>query len=513
MDRTFSKSMVWLHSWAGVIMGSVLFAIFWMGTLSVFDAEIDRWMMPQTRLPAATQPVSLDKIAQAILPSVPPGASQWRVDLATPREPALSFSYKLGKESHAQQLDPASMTFIPDQGTEAGSGFIFPFHYSLHLAWFDTGKWLVGLAAMAMLVLLVSGVIIHKKIIAQFFTFRPRKRLQRSALDLHNLSGLAALPFHFLITLSGLVIFITIYFPQAHEAAYGGGGEKARSTFMAEAYGRYKRPKANLPGTLASIDAMAQVAEREWHGGQPYFVRVWHPGDANSYVELRRSYANDITMNLDQLFFDAGTGALLHRFQASPVMTVQRFMSGLHFIRFNHWTLRWLYFLGGLSGCVLIATGYLFWLEGRRARHAKLGLAGVRVVEGLAIGSVTGIILATLAFFTANRLLPLDLAWSQTGWPRATVEMGVFYLVWSATFIHGWLRARHAWRDQCWLIAALAPLAVTLNWITTGDHPWHAMVAGHHGVLGMDLMLLLLAVLAATAARRLGNLEGKVVHA
>lgn len=46
MERTFGKSMVWLHSWAGVILGSVLFAIFWMGTLSVFDAEIDRWMMP-----------------------------------------------------------------------------------------------------------------------------------------------------------------------------------------------------------------------------------------------------------------------------------------------------------------------------------------------------------------------------------------------------------------------------------------------------------------------------------
>ena len=77
----------------------------------------------------------------------------------------------------------------------------------------------------------------------------------------------------------------------------------------------------------------------------------------------------------------------------------------------------------------------------------------------------------------------------------------------------GWLRARHAWRDQCRLIAALAPLAVILNWITTGDHPWHALAAGHHGVLGMDLMLLLLAVLAAMAARRLNNLTGRVVHA
>jgi uncharacterized iron-regulated membrane protein len=117
MERTFGKSMVWLHSWAGVILGSVLFAIFWMGTLSVFDAEIDRWMMPQTRLAPATQPLSLDRIARAVLPAVPAGASQWRVDLPTPREPTLGFSYRLGKDSVARQLDPASHAFLPEQGT------------------------------------------------------------------------------------------------------------------------------------------------------------------------------------------------------------------------------------------------------------------------------------------------------------------------------------------------------------------------------------------------------------
>ena len=35
--------------------------------------------------------------------------------------------------------------------------------------------------------------------------------------------------------------------------------------------------------------------------------------------------------------------------------------------------------------------GYLFWLESRRQKHAKLGLSGVPIVEGLTIGSVTGI--------------------------------------------------------------------------------------------------------------------------
>ena len=217
-------------------------------------------------------------------------------------------------------------------------------------------------------------------------------------------------------------------------------------------------------------------AERQWAGGKPYFVRVWHPGDAASYVEVRRSYAHDVTMNLDQVFFDAQTGQVLHRFEASPVMGVQRFIAGMHFIQFDHWGLRWLYLLAGLSGCVLIATGFIFWLESRRASHAKKGLAGVRVVEALTVGSVTGILVATAAYLVVNRLLPLGTRFA--GQDRAALEVWVFYLVWLATFAHAAWRCAHpatrpatrAWQEQCWAFAALCLMAVVLNALTTGDH-------------------------------------------
>lgn len=501
MNETFRKSMAWLHTWAGVVIGSVLFAIFWMGTLSVFDREIDRWMQPGTRLAPSTHSVSLDQVMHAVNSMLPADASQWRIDLPTERVPVLRLSHQdSAGNTLVRQLDPASYTLIPDQGTKAGTGFIFPFHYSLHLKWIDLGEWLVGLAGMAMLVLLVSGVLIHKKIFAEFFTFRPKKRLQRSSLDLHNLTGVIGLPFHFVMTLSGLIIFMGVYFPQAHLGAYG-SGTAAKATYTAETLGRYTRSKANVPGALASLDAMVRQAEREWGGGRPYLVRVWHPGDANSYVELRRSFAHDITMNLDQIYFDAGTGAVLHRFAATPVMTGQRFISGLHFVQFEHWTLRWLYFLAGLSGCVMIATGFIFWLGSRRAQHTKQGLTGVRVVETLTVGSITGIIVATLAFFIANRLLPLGASFA--GIERAELEMWVFYLAWLVTFAHAAWRVRDAWLEQTWAIAALAVLAVALNWITTGDHLLRAFGTGLHGVAGMDALLLLSAAVAGWTARRL----------
>jgi uncharacterized iron-regulated membrane protein len=500
----FRRSLAWLHTWAGVVLGGVLFAIFWMGTLSVFDREIDRWMMPDTRLPPAPLRISLDRVAQAVAPAVPAGASQWRVDLPTERVPVLRFTFKAGAgagEVPVRQLDPVRLAFLPDAGTKGATGFIYPFHYGLHLAWNDLGKWIVGLAALALLALLVSGVIIHKKIFVQFFTFRPRKSLQRSSLDLHNLAGVLGLPFYFVIALSGLVIFFSMYFPQAHSGAYG-GGKAGKAAFTAEAYGRFARPRANAPGTLGSIDAMAARAEREWAGGRPYFVRVWHPGDANSYVELRRSYARDVTMNLDQIYFDAATGKILQRFEAGRVMTVQRFLSGLHFIQFEHWPLRWLYFCAGLGGCVLIGTGFLFWIESRRARHARRGLAGVRIVQGLAAGSITGIVIATCAFLAANRCLPPHGVFG-SGEARAAAEVWVFFAAWLAGGIHAAWRAEAAWREQAWAICGLALACVVLNAVTTGDHPVRALADGKWAVAGVDLMLLAAAACAAWAARRM----------
>ncbi len=62
METGFRASMNWLHTWAGVVLGGLLFAIFWMGTLSVFDREIDRWMAPMTRLPVTDKAFSLESL-------------------------------------------------------------------------------------------------------------------------------------------------------------------------------------------------------------------------------------------------------------------------------------------------------------------------------------------------------------------------------------------------------------------------------------------------------------------
>ncbi len=88
----YRRRLTVVHSRAGIVFGGLLFAIFWMGTLSVFDREIDRWMMPATRLVAPATLPRLDPVVAAVAPLIPPAARQWRIDLPTERTPVLRFS-------------------------------------------------------------------------------------------------------------------------------------------------------------------------------------------------------------------------------------------------------------------------------------------------------------------------------------------------------------------------------------------------------------------------------------
>jgi len=534
MFANFRLSLTWLHTWFGLVLGFVLMVAFFFGSMSVFDREIDRWSLPQTRIAAQPMP-SFDQVLAARLAAMTaPDPDQlelaagrvtqplparlkvttWSA-FTTHRDPVLDlfvgFKVPHSKVPDDQifaevTIDPRNGRVLPRDQLPLGSGFFYPMHFSLNITWHDIGYWIVGFAAMAMLAAIVSGIVMHRKIFREFFTFRPERNLLRSTLDLHNLTGVVALPFHFLWALSGLIIFAGIYFPVIDKMMHPliEAHEREEATHTGLALGPSGRP-----GTLASVDAMMAAAKAHWASlsvpGEVGFLVVSHVGNSNAYVSIYRD-STDRVATAEGLHFDGTTGRVLFEDPpVGPVATVSGFLQGMHLQQFKHWTLRWLIFTGGLLSCVCIATGFIFFVEKRKRAHASAGHAGARWADALAVTTVTGMVVATLLVLVVNRALPEDLA------QRDLWQKSAFWLAWLATLVHAaWrstalreARMSKAWPEQCGAIALLAAAAVVLNAITTGDHLGRTLSAGYWPVAGVDLTLLVCAGVATVAARKL----------
>ncbi|HBW98859.1 MAG TPA: PepSY domain-containing protein, partial [Pseudoalteromonas sp.] len=83
-------------------------------------------------------------------------------------------------------------------------------------------RWVVCFASFFMLLAIISGVVIHKRIFKDMFTFR-RNKGTRSWLDAHNLSSVLALPFHLMITYTGIITLIFMLFPYPALTTYDKG--------------------------------------------------------------------------------------------------------------------------------------------------------------------------------------------------------------------------------------------------------------------------------------------------
>ena len=401
-------SMAGLHIWGGLCFGWLLYAVFLTGTLSYFRDEISLWMRPelQTRL---IEPAEAAQRSIRRLETIGQGAYRWLIEMPDARMPVASLAVWReagpGPRFRREAFDPASQAPSPARATHGGD-FLYYFHFDLHMPW-RLGRFLVGIAAMAMLVAIASGVIVHRRIFADFFTFRPG-RAQRSWLDAHNAAGVLALPYHVMITYTGLVPLMFLYLPQGIDLAFPG---QRAAFFAAAGQSLPTPPAAGRPAPMVDLAPLVAEAMRSWGGKEVGRIDIRRPLDAHARIELNASDASHLSHGRGRLVFDGTDGRLLSSdADASWIVATERAMYGLHLGRFADPALRALLFLSGMAGTAMVGTGLLLWAA---ARRRKAGAApppiGHRLVDILNVATIAGLPVAIGAFFWTNRLLPAAL--------------------------------------------------------------------------------------------------------
>jgi uncharacterized iron-regulated membrane protein len=111
-----------LHTWASLILGWLLYAIFVTGTLSFFQNEISTWMKPETHqsIPAQSQ-VQQMQVALNYLQKNHPDAGSWNIQsfkLTIERDPneLVSFCWNgQVKKISSTQFQMTEKNFVPKQ--------------------------------------------------------------------------------------------------------------------------------------------------------------------------------------------------------------------------------------------------------------------------------------------------------------------------------------------------------------------------------------------------------------
>ncbi len=502
--RGLRQRMSDLHIWAGLLVGWVLYAMFLTGTVSYFKEEISQWMRPEVphriALPDAA---TVAERVTAELTTRAAGSPQWSFSLPDARKPEVdAFWRKPGVTGGRRSFESA--TFDPDTGhavaarATGGGEFFYRFHFQFHYMPVLWGRWLAGVCAMFMLVAIVSGVITHKKIFTDFFTFRWGKG-QRSWLDAHNVLSVLGLPFHLMITYTGLVTLAALYMPFAEQTAFKTPAERRALTEQTSAFLQPRTPSGQS-APLASVGDMVRQAQARWGAEGPSRVTIANAGDQVARVAVTRGDDGRVSISPQYMLFEGSTGRLLEvRDRVGPAAETRGVMYALHIGRFSDGATRWLYFIVSLAGTAMVGTGLVMWTVKRRARlpDPQRPHLGFRLVERLNIAAIAGLSIAMAGMLWANRLLPTDLA------QRAAWEIHVFFIVWAATLAWALLRpARRAWIELLWAATAVLALLPLLSWVTTGRHLLASLEAGDGVFAGMDLTLWALAALHAVLALR-----------
>lgn len=400
MDASSRSRWRALHRGAGALFGVVLFVVLFSGTWSLaFDAMQGWWRPPPVAVARPSLPLDA-LVARAAALGVP--LRDARIVLPQPDDPAIRFCD--ARQACTLALDPATGEPLPDSGRAA---LLVTLHKTLFAGF--PGRIFVSLWGVVLLVLIVAGLVVHRRRWPDAARIRRGNGLRVALFDLHAWIGLWGSPwlvlFAFTGALSGLGALGTV---SLAGVAYPGQPQRAFAELLggpppAAAGGAWQHAP-DLDALLRSDAARVPEFRRE-----AVVLHRW--GDANASVEIAGTAAGlPSTALFERHLYRATDGRWLadvtsrgRGFWLRAFIAVQP----LHFAQYG-WVgaiggvLRALHFVMGLAACALCATGLHLWIERRHAQRDR----SADVLAALAVGVCGGLVLAGGVLLFAGRALP-----------------------------------------------------------------------------------------------------------
>lgn len=495
------------HAWAGVVLGLVLHVMFVAGAVTLFLGPLKIWEEPMqhhTVRAAELSPQVLFERGLTAIRDLPQTPKRLWMGLPLGETGAVRFQYSDAKTGkwRALWMDPSTGAFVPER--EQLATFLYHLHYLWHPAAPEL-EYLAGLLALAFLLTVVTGVLIHIKDIARQLTqFRPRVGRRTLWSDMHKVLGVMGLPFQLLYSYSGaLIVFGPVVLTALADPVFGTDEARASRVVWNEPAGLVA---PGGPGRALSLDDILARARAVEPGFEPIAFGMQGYGREHSYVRAYGQVTGAGALRYTTVLLDHTTGRVLQiegRATDLASHATQRWISSVHYAYFGGTAVRVLLAVLALAACATILTGNWIWLARRRER---LRAGRPHLLARLTAGFGAGILVAIAVLFVASRLLPLDAA------NRTATEQQIFAAALAGSI--AWALVARSVDDVWWRQLGLAgALLLSVPALAARLSPAGLFGGGPHiaTVVAVDLGLLVCgAILVAVAvalwrARRRGG--------
>ncbi|OXA92711.1 PepSY-associated TM helix domain-containing protein [Flavobacterium hercynium] len=494
------------HTVSGIVISVVLFVIFFAGSFSFFRDDIINWERSEST--ALTKEIQLD-YNQALDTLDKNHVLHGRnITISKPTTERRVAIYMEGtKDTLAPAKQKEGIFFYLDtqnykthtyEESYSLGELLYRLHFLAQIP-YPVGYYLSGFIALFFLFAIITGVLLHwKKIVSNFYVFRPKEKLKVWWTDAHTALGMIGLPFQFVYAVTGAFFMIKLLIVAPAVMALYKGDQAKLYKELEYTDPDYKFENKKLANPF-NINQVVAKAKSNWDDFEVTRVIIQNYGDANMHllVEGEVPHTKKFT----------GVGKVIYRItdgkevaRKNPVTQnnyldiVKNVLYRIHFGDYGGYALKIVSFLLGIITCFVIISGVMIWLVARQKNNMpekkrRFNAAVVRIYLAICLSMYP---ITALAFIGSKIFYPLSQSNLFTLYFGGWLILAVFFII----------KKNDAFTNKFCLISGsiLGFLIPITNGIVSGTWFWTSFLQHHTQVFFIDVFWIVLASISLYVA-------------
>jgi uncharacterized iron-regulated membrane protein len=505
-----------LHTVSGIVISVALFVIFFAGAFALFHVEISVWEKGGHPQKIAKEEIDFEQILSSLDSEYELTSRDLQINFPEEHPTAVSVRLAAAKDTLATAEAKNNEYFIIDidngkratyqENYDLGE-FLFRLHFFSQIPYI--GIYLSGFVSLFFLFAIVTGVLVHwKKIVSNFYVFRPKEQLKRVWSDAHTALGVIGLPFQFIYAVTGAYFGLSILVLLPANFLYHGDQDKLMGDL------RPDRKLVNWIGKseekpLSFNDFIKDGADT-WDNFKIQRAFIKNYGGVNmQYLLVGQLADNERFLSTGRVSMNPFTGEKTigrDPHEANYIDDIQLSVGRLHFANFGGYAMRVVYFILALITCFIIISGVLLWIEARSKKsNTEEEKRYAAKVGHIYLAICLSMFPVTALSFLIVKFLPV--AYHSQKLPILYVTYFISWLL--AIFYFRFKRNNFYTNKMCLLWGGVLGLFIPIaNGLVTGDWIWKSYQQQQLDVLVIDLLWLFLSLMALLIYLKLGLKRG-----